>query len=100
MSSVGIHLINFGKRSSINVSHCQILRTMLCFVRKIIFFISSSFIRIIPAETPIFYQYSTSDQLVFVKKALFCRPPFCFPEFAGTVRLHSETSLHHLIIDP
>ena len=34
MSSVGIRLINFEKQSSINVSHCQILLKMLCFVLK------------------------------------------------------------------
>ena len=33
-------------------------------------FISSSFNRINPAEMPIFYQYSTSDQPVFVRNLI------------------------------
>ena len=58
-------------------------------------FISLSFNRINPAEMPIFYKYSTSDQPVFVRKALPSCPPFCFPEYAETVRLHSGTLLDH-----
>ena len=95
MSSVGIRLINFRKQVlSMFLIARFYLKCCALILLKMIFFHFSSFNRIYPAETPIFYQYSTSDQPEFVRKALARRPSFCFPEFAETVWLHSGTLLH------
>ena len=95
MSSVGICLINFGKQRPRDVFHLPdfLKIVVLCFQNDIISF-AHVLIAIIPSRRP----FSTVDQGAFVKKTLLRSPPFCFPGFAETVRLHSGTLLQNIFV--